>query len=141
MVEKAKFEAVRTQAIESEHTSPSITHGTDHEIRVEPQTLSWWQASKLMGVLTDILAMALSCIFFVYALTVKMHQNVPLDDSRVKLLLNMSNLVSVQHIGGSMSSNFEICENMADTQSHRVPLSTLLFLRLSSEEPSDQSRS
>lgn len=67
---------------------------------MEPQALSWWQAGKLVGALMDVLAIALSCTFFVYALAVKMHENKPMDHPRVKLLLKLSNLVSVQAIDG-----------------------------------------
>lgn len=100
MAYQTKFEVIRTQAIESEHTSLSSNNGTEHKAGVEPQALSWWQAGKLVGALMDVLAIALSCTFFVYALAVKMHENKPMDHPRVKLLLKLSNLVSVQAIGG-----------------------------------------
>jgi hypothetical protein len=44
----------------------------------------------------DVLAIALSCTFFVYALVVKMHQGTPMESPRVALLRKLSNLVSVQ---------------------------------------------
>lgn len=89
------FEAIRTQEIESENTSLSNSNGTGNKIAVEPQVLSWWQASKIAGAAMDMLAIALSCTFFVYALAVKMHQNMPMESPQVKLLLTLSRLVSV----------------------------------------------
>jgi hypothetical protein len=94
MAYQTKFEAVRTQAVESKHTSLGSTDGNDHSARDEPQALSWWQASKFFGVLIDLLAIVLSCAFFVYGLAVKMHQNTAMDSPRVKLLVKLSNLVS-----------------------------------------------
>jgi hypothetical protein len=43
----------------------------------------------------DVLAIALSCTFFVYAVAVKMHENMPMESPRVKLLLKLSTLVSI----------------------------------------------
>lgn len=44
----------------------------------------------------NMVAIALSCTFFVYALAVKMHQDIPMENSRVNLLLKLFNLVSSQ---------------------------------------------
>ncbi|KAH0166144.1 hypothetical protein KCU67_g4434, partial [Aureobasidium melanogenum] len=92
MAYQTKFEAIRTQTRESDHTSMSSGHGIGDKIGVKPSTLSWWQASKVAGVVMDMLAIALSCTFFVYALAVKMHQNMPMESAQVKLLLKLSNL-------------------------------------------------
>lgn len=94
MAYQTKFEAVRTQTNESAHTSMSTAHENGDKIGSEPSTLPRWQASKAIGVLVDMLAIALSCMFFIYALAVKMHQNMPMESSRVKFLLRVSNLVS-----------------------------------------------
>jgi hypothetical protein len=95
MASQARFEAVQTQIIESEHTSLRSTNGTEHKIGVEPRALSQWQAGKIIGALMDVLAIALSCTFFVYALAVKMHENMPMESPRAKLLTRLSNLVSI----------------------------------------------
>ncbi|KAG9519499.1 hypothetical protein KCU93_g8083, partial [Aureobasidium melanogenum] len=92
MAPKMNFEAIRTQEIESENTSLSNSNGTGDKSAVEPQVLSWWQASKTAGAVMDMLAIALSCTFFVYALAVKMHQNMPMGSPQVKLLLRLSKL-------------------------------------------------
>ncbi|KAH0022154.1 hypothetical protein KCU78_g5863, partial [Aureobasidium melanogenum] len=92
MAPKMNFEAIRTQEIESENTSLSNSDGTGNKSAVEPQVLSWWQASKIAGAVTDMLAIAFSCTFFVYALAVKMHQNKPMDSPQVKVLLRLSHL-------------------------------------------------
>lgn len=96
MAYQTKFEAVRTQTSESAHSSMSSAHGVGDKIGVEPSTLSRWQASKAIGVLMDMVAIAFSCTFSIYALAVKMHQDTPTDNSLVKLLLKLSNLVSSQ---------------------------------------------
>lgn len=96
MAYQTKFEAIRTHTIESAHTSVSSAHGEGDKTRVEPSTLSWWQASKVIGIVVDILAIALSCMFFVFALAVKTHQDMSMDSSRVKLLLKLSNLVNTR---------------------------------------------
>ncbi|KAG9557821.1 hypothetical protein KCU71_g10615, partial [Aureobasidium melanogenum] len=92
MAPKMSFEAIRTQEIESENTSLSNSDGTGNKIAVEPQVLSRWQASKIAGAAIDMLAITLSCTFFVYALAVKMHQNMPMGSPQVKLLLRLSKL-------------------------------------------------
>lgn len=95
MAAKTKFEAIRTQAIESENNSLNSSNSTGNKIAVEPQVLSRWQASKVVGAVTDMLAIALSCTFFVYALAVKMHQNMPMESAQVQLLLRLSKLVRI----------------------------------------------
>lgn len=96
MAYQTKFEAIRTQTSESAPTSMSSAHGVGDKSEVEPSTLSWWQASKAIGAVVDILAIALACTFFVFALAVKMHQDMPIESLSVKLLLKLSNLVSIQ---------------------------------------------
>jgi hypothetical protein len=108
MAYQTKFEAVRTQAVESKHTSLGSTDGNDHSAGDEPQALSWWQASKFVGVLIDLLAIALSCAFFVYGLAVKMHENTAMDSPRVKLLVKLSNLVSFNLLGDTLCLDFVV---------------------------------
>jgi hypothetical protein len=92
MAYQTKFEVVRTQNIESGHTSLSSNNGLGHKVDVEPQALPWWQAGRLVGALID------SCAFFVYAVAVKMHESLPMESPRVRLLLKLSNLVSISAI-------------------------------------------
>jgi len=103
MADKTKFEAISSQAIESEHVLLSNTDEAGDEIGVEPQALSWWQASKVVGVVLDLLALALSCAFFAFALAVKMHENMRMDSARVQLLSRLSKVVSIQAYEGSPS--------------------------------------
>jgi hypothetical protein len=95
MAYQTKFEVVRTQAIDSGHTSLSSNNGIGRKVDVEPQALPWWQAGKLVGALIDVLAISLSCTFFVYAVAVKMHESLPMESPRVELLLRLSTLVSI----------------------------------------------
>ncbi|KAG9656730.1 hypothetical protein KCU64_g5671, partial [Aureobasidium melanogenum] len=92
MAYQTKFEAIRTQTSESAHNSMSNVHGTGDKIGVKPSTLSRWQASWAVGAVMDVLAIALSCAFFAYALAVKMHQDMPMESSQVKLLSRLSKL-------------------------------------------------
>lgn len=95
MAYQTKFEAVRTQTNESAHSSMSTAQGIGDITGAKPSKLSWWQASNAIGAVMDVFAIALSCAFFVYALAVKMHHDMPVGNSRVKLLLRLSNLVSI----------------------------------------------
>ncbi|KAH0333936.1 hypothetical protein KCU81_g9645, partial [Aureobasidium melanogenum] len=92
MAHTAKFEVIRTQAVESGETSLNSNTETGDKVLVKPQVLSWWQASRIVGAVLDMLAIALSCAFFVYALAVKMHQNMPMESPQVKILLRLSKL-------------------------------------------------
>jgi len=136
MAKHTKFEVVRTRAIESGHTSLNSNNGTEYKAGLEPQALSWWQAGKFVGVMMDMLAIALSCTFFVYALAVKMHENKPMNHPRVKVLLKLSNLVRVQIIKVWFINR----SNMADRVYLRVPLSILSCSPLSLVKPSSRSR-
>jgi hypothetical protein len=140
MADYAKFEAIRTQAIESEHTSLNSTDGTRYRSGVEPQPLSWWQASRFIGTVMDVFAIALSCAFLAFAIAVKMHENLPMGSEQVKLLLRLSKLVSIQASGGFVSSISSFVR-IADKSHYRVPLSTLFSSLLSLAEPSSQLRS
>jgi hypothetical protein len=117
---ETKFEVIRTQAIESEHTSLSSNNGPAYKTEVVPQTISWWQAGKCIGAFMDVLAIALSCTFFVYAVAVKMHENMPMESPRVKLLLKLSTLVSISTSRGYPPPN-QSSSNMADTGSSQGP--------------------
>jgi hypothetical protein len=107
MADQTKFEAIPTQVIESEHVSLSGTDtdedGRENESEVEPEALSWWQVGNVLGAVMDVLAIALSCAFFAYAVVVKMHENKPMDDSGVKLLSRLSKLVSIQTMRANTS--------------------------------------
>ncbi|KEQ69868.1 hypothetical protein M436DRAFT_75635 [Aureobasidium namibiae CBS 147.97] len=92
MAEQARFEPIPTKIIESEHTSLSSTDYTGHEYGVEPGALSLWQAGKIFGIVMDVLAIVLSCMFFSYALAVKTHEKKPMGSPQVKLLVRLSNL-------------------------------------------------
>jgi len=102
MAEQTRFEPIPTKIIESEHTSLSSTDDTGHEYGVEPEALSLWQAGKIFGIVMDVLAIVLSCMFFAYALAVKTHEKQPMGSPQAKLLVRLSNLVS-QAIEGSSS--------------------------------------
>lgn len=103
MADKTKFEAISSQAIEPEHVSLSNTDEAGYEIGAEPQTLSWWQASRFVGPVLDLLAIALSCAFFAFDLAVKMHENMRMDSARVQLLFSLSKVVSIQAVEGNLS--------------------------------------
>lgn len=96
MAGQTKFEAVPTKATDFEDDSLSSTVDTGYEIKAEPEPLSSWQAGKIFGVVMDVLAIATSCVFFAYALAVKMHQRVPMLSPQVQLLVRVSKLVSVK---------------------------------------------
>jgi hypothetical protein len=107
MADQTKFEAIPTQIIESEHVSLSGTDTDEtepeNESQVEPQALSWWQVGNVLGAVMDVLAIALSCGFFAYAVVVKTSENKPMDDSKVEQLSRLSKLVSIQMMRGNTS--------------------------------------
>lgn len=105
MAERTKFQPIPTKVIESEHTSLSSTDNTGYEYGVEPEALSLWQAGKIFGIVMDVLAIVLSCMFFAYTLAVKTHEKKPMDSKQVKLLVRLSNLVS---IGNQRQSDFRV---------------------------------
>jgi hypothetical protein len=125
MADQTKFEAIPTQVIESEHVSLSGTDtdesGHDNESAVEPQTLSWWQVGNVLGAVMDVLAIALSCAFFAYAVAVKMHENKPMDRSNVEFLSRLSKLVSIQTMRGDTLLKVYASWYMADKGSLQGP--------------------
>lgn len=98
MAQETRCEVIRTQATEYEHNSLSSTDENEKQSGVEPQTLPWWQVSKAAGVMMDVIAITLSCLFFAYALAVRAHQGMPMDGAHVQLLRKSSNLVSILHL-------------------------------------------